>query len=207
MDYRIVEKGFKKENIEFFGSKFLIGNGYFGYRGTLEEFKKEQLVGCTLSEVYDDSGSGWREPINVANPLCTSLYYEKDEISALHTKIIEHEQTLDVEFGICERNTSFITKDNKKIQIASKRFASVENIHLLLMQYEINSDSDIDFVLKTKIDTDIWDINGPHFSKVERKIISIENKKSVIKNNNCSIENNNISYDELIKTSEFCKIS
>ena len=40
----ITEKGFQPDKVEFFGSKFLMGNGYLGYRGTLEEDTREQLA-------------------------------------------------------------------------------------------------------------------------------------------------------------------
>ena len=75
---RIVETGYQKEKTEFFGSKFCIGNGYYGYRGTLEEYTKDQLVACTLSEIFDDSGNGWREPVNVPNGLKCTLLCERN---------------------------------------------------------------------------------------------------------------------------------
>ena len=31
---------FEKEHIAFNGNKFLMGNGYFGVRGTMEEYNK-----------------------------------------------------------------------------------------------------------------------------------------------------------------------
>ena len=32
-----------KESIPFHGNKYLIGNGYLGVRGTMEEYKKENM--------------------------------------------------------------------------------------------------------------------------------------------------------------------
>ena len=41
MDFILTEKGFDKNNIPWNGNRFLTGNGYFGIRGTLEEYTKE----------------------------------------------------------------------------------------------------------------------------------------------------------------------
>ena len=58
MNWTVEEDGFKKENIEFFGSKFSVGNGYMGHRGTLEGYGKSQLVSLTLARLYNDAGRG-----------------------------------------------------------------------------------------------------------------------------------------------------
>ena len=43
MDWNITESNqLTPEDIDRQGNKFLIGNGYIGYRGTLEEFDKSQ---------------------------------------------------------------------------------------------------------------------------------------------------------------------
>ena len=59
-DWLIQENGFNPKRTEILGSKLLIANGYLGYRGTLEEYSKEQLVACTLSGIYDRHGDAWR---------------------------------------------------------------------------------------------------------------------------------------------------
>ncbi len=44
MDFILTETEFNKENIAWNGNRFLIGNGYFGIRGTLEEYTKKADV-------------------------------------------------------------------------------------------------------------------------------------------------------------------
>ncbi|WMJ22741.1 glycoside hydrolase family 65 protein [Paludicola sp. MB14-C6] len=167
MCWTVKENGFDKSKIEFFGSKFCIGNGYYGYRGCLEEYAKEQLVACTLSEVYDDNGSNWREPINIQNPLHTCIYYKNEPITVLNCDVKAHSQELDIKTGLHTRKTQFITKDKQTISLYSERFASIDNVHLLLMRYSVTADSDMEIILKTTIDMDIWDANGPHYSNVD----------------------------------------
>ena len=63
--------GFSVEDISHNGNKFLVGNGYFGIRGTLEEYTKENMCAINLAGVYDKAGEGWRESVNAPSPLYT----------------------------------------------------------------------------------------------------------------------------------------
>lgn len=42
-DLILSENIFDKSNITWNGNRFLVSNGYFGIRGTLEEYTKEHL--------------------------------------------------------------------------------------------------------------------------------------------------------------------
>ena len=76
MNAWVVETNTYDENlITHEGSKFLIGNGYFGIRGTLEEYTKEQF--CAITAIIDniifvafrgtdDTIVGWKEDFNLA---------------------------------------------------------------------------------------------------------------------------------------------
>lgn len=172
MNWCISESGFDKEKIEFLGSKLSVGNGYMGYRGTLQEYGPDQLVACTISEIFDDNGSGWREPINMPNGLYTVPKYNGNKLSVLETEIIDHKQELHIDAGRQCRETTFKTADGKHVTVAAEQFASLDNYHLLLMKYSIKSDSDIDVSLSTSIDNNIWNINGNHFA--QEKVMSTE---------------------------------
>lgn len=169
MDWCIKEEGFSEDKIEFFGNKMCIGNGYFGYRGTLEEYGKDQLVACTVSEVFDDNGSGWREPVNVPNGLYTYVTYQGSRMSVLETKVGSHVQELHIDLGMHRRKTEFLTEDGNRITVEAKRFASLADMHLLVMQYEVTGSADMEIELHTGIDEAIWNINGNHFRNTENK--------------------------------------
>lgn len=212
MNWIVEDKGFEKKNIEFFGSKYCIGNGYFGYRGTLEEFRKTQLVSCTLSEVFDDNGSGWREPVNMPNGLFTIVSYKGENLSVLTSEVLQHKQILELNGGIHKRETVFLIEDNKRIKVKAERFASITNVHMLVMKYEIEAEEDIEINLLTKIDEDIWDINGPHFNSREvrktREVSGIllvtkeEQKKVAIVQNIKLKEDKNIKVEEALENTD-----
>ncbi|RQD78113.1 MAG: hypothetical protein D5S01_01820, partial [Halanaerobium sp. MSAO_Bac5] len=44
-----------------YGSNLLCGNGYLAYRGTLEEWGKDQYKACIVSDTYDMADGKWRE--------------------------------------------------------------------------------------------------------------------------------------------------
>ena len=67
------------------GNVYQIANGYMGYRGTLDEFGPDELVGITLAGIFDRVGDAWREPVNAPNGGFTQVTLDGKEISALST--------------------------------------------------------------------------------------------------------------------------
>ena len=51
--FNLRKDGFDAKDIISFGNMFLIGDGHLGYRGTLEEYSKDQIVGLNVVGVYD----------------------------------------------------------------------------------------------------------------------------------------------------------
>ncbi len=55
------------------GNIYQIANGYMGYRGTLDEYGRGELVAVTLAGLFDGVGDAWREPVNAPNGGFTQL--------------------------------------------------------------------------------------------------------------------------------------
>ncbi len=162
MSWIIEEKGYRKENIELNGNKFLLGNGYMGYRGTLEEFEKGQLVACNLLGIYDKAGDKWREPVNAPNGFYTRLSCDGSQVGTLKSEPLEHLHCLDIKSGLHSRRSVFAGRDGNSIEIESERFLGLSDVHLMCMKYSIKAASKCSIVIETGIDGDVWDINGPH---------------------------------------------
>ncbi len=165
MSVLITEQGYNKENIIKNGNKFLIGNGYMGFRGTLEEYGKDELVACNLLGLYDQQGDLWREPVNAPNGFFVKTICDGEELSALSSKIAEHTQTLDICTALHNRNTVFVT-DNNEITVSAERFISKKQINLAVQKYSVTAKNDAKIEIVTGIDSDVWDINGPHLTNV-----------------------------------------
>ncbi len=135
------------------GNRFLLGNGYMGYRGTLEEADRDSLAGCLLNGVYDQVPGKWREPVNAPNGLFTRIE-GAGEIAACG-------QTLDLRHGRMRRHTEYGGGGNR-IVVATERFVSHADVHLICLEYTVCAARSGRLVIQTGIDPDVWDANGPH---------------------------------------------
>ena len=162
LSWRVEENAFDPDRIAMNGNKFMIGNGAIGYRGTLEEFAKEQLTASTVAGLYDKVGDGWREPINAPNGLYTRIVCDGEPLCVLHSEIAGHSQSLNLAEASFSRNTLYNAKSGGTVEIRSERFVSMEQLSLIAMKYEFRASTACDIVVETGIDGDVWDINGPH---------------------------------------------
>jgi len=157
---------FDPEDIELNGNRFLLGNGYMGYRGTLEEYAKKQRVGCVLAGVYDKVGDAWREPINAPNPLYTMISCDGEPLNVLSTSVKEHEQGLDFRVAVHRRSTKFATSGGNVVTVKSERFVDAADVHMIAMRCTFSVSQPGKIVVDTGIDGDVWDLNGPHLENI-----------------------------------------
>lgn len=161
MAWTVYEEGFNNNNIVGNGNKFITGNGYMGFRGTMEEYTKYELVACNISGLYDKQGDNWREPINAPNGFFTALTVEGKEIGLLQLEPAEHVQILDIKEGLHRRNTAWDTEWGK-VNVKAERFISLSEVHLMCLKYTAAVEKGCELIIKTGIDGAVWDINGPH---------------------------------------------
>lgn len=168
MNWNITETNqLTPEDVDRQGNKLLIGNGYIGYRGTLEEFNKEQKTATIVSGLYDRVGDQWREPVNLPNGCFVQVIYKGEKLHALTSKVVAHTQGIDMHSAVHSRETTFETSDGNCITIRSRRFASLARHHLLCMEYSISAERECEVEIRTGIDGDVWDINGPHLEEMK----------------------------------------
>ncbi len=163
MSWYIEDKRLPSPNsIDFIGNKFLIGNGYLGYRGTLDEYLSKQKTGVLIAGLYDQVPGKWREPVNAPNACFFCLEYMDRKIDVLKSKVKYHRQSLNIKHAIHKRETVFSLENNLEVIIKSKRFASINNPHLICLEYSFSANKNINIVCKTGILGTVWDLNGPH---------------------------------------------
>jgi Trehalose and maltose hydrolases (possible phosphorylases) len=147
------------------GNMYQIANGYMGYRGTLDEFGPEQAVGVTLAGIYDQVGDAWREPVNAPNGGYTQVSVDGVALSALESDVRSHRQTLHFREARFERETVFAV-NGKTLTLKSERFLSARTPHLGVIRFSVGCDHAADVVIRTGIDANIWDLNGPHLREI-----------------------------------------
>ena len=169
MRFTLNTNSFAPEDIADHGNRFLIGNGYLGVRGTLEEHTKGELAAVNLAGIYDQVGDGWREPLNAPNPFFTRLFCRGVPLALPGKSPQAHEQALDFRHGVMRRHTKW-NCDGIAACVESERFASLNNVHLLAMRYTVTVDANAALTLIAGIDSDVWDIHGPHYSSIETQV-------------------------------------
>jgi beta-phosphoglucomutase len=162
-DFVLTASGAGKDDAELNGSKFLLGNGYAGYRGTLEEYRKDSQVAVTVAGLYDQAGDAWREPVNAPNGFYTVLSAGGEALHAREHPPARHQQTLDMRRAVHGRDSVFQTSANE-IRVRSERFLSLDDVHLMAMKYQFTAARAERLVIRTGVDGEVWDINGPHLA-------------------------------------------
>ena len=168
-NFLVKETKFKAENIELSGSRYLVANGFMGYRGTLDEFTSKQLVALNIAGLFDKNApDAWRESVNAPNPLYTAVYVGKTELNATTLAPKKHTQTLDIKHGIHTRNTTFEV-DNVLYTVKSERFLSMANENICAVRFSVTANADTKVKIVTGVDTDVWDISGSHIDLTDSK--------------------------------------
>jgi len=164
-NWHVREEGYSAERIAALGNKFMTGNGYLGYRGTLEEYTKDQLAAVNLAGLYDRVGSKWREPVNAPNGLWTRLAADDGTpLTPESAPPVSHLQELALQSGVHRRETVYPLPgaDGASVAFETERFVSMDRRHMLALRGSIRTSADCRLILQTGIDGDVWDINGPH---------------------------------------------
>jgi kojibiose phosphorylase/nigerose phosphorylase len=165
ISWKLKENGFDSDKIANFGNKFLVGNGYMGVRGTLDEYDKSNLVAINLAGIYDQVGNSWREPLNAPNAFYAFLNVDGKDLKLPVTEAKDHFVELDYRHGVLKRSTTWAV-DKGDITLVSERFVSMKDVHLGAEKISITADFDAQISLTVGIDGDVWDINGPHYDEL-----------------------------------------
>lgn len=155
----ITTSSYAPSDIPDLGNRFLVGNGYMGVRGTLEEYGVQQLTAVNLAGIYDRFGDGWREPLNAPNPFFLQLYENGSLLALPDSTVTAHTQALNARQGIHHRDTTF----SSGTRLQAERFAHMEHVHMLCMKATVEAKAPGNYQLTCAIDGDVWDIHGPHY--------------------------------------------
>ena len=182
MNWILFDNGFSDENIDYFGNKYLTGNGYMGVRGSLEEYTADQRPAINLAGVYDQVPGKWRESVNAPNGLYVAVEVD-GEAYGLPTRLpAEHRQWLDLHHALHGRRTVWPLASGS-LTVESERFASMAEVNHLYLRYRLTASETTVVTLYGGIDTAIWDINGPHFSSV-----TMEEKQGILRVDGITVE-------------------
>lgn len=164
MKLNLIKKNYSYKDKESIANMFIIGNGHLGYKGTLEEETKDDKVTFNVIGIYDQYKDKWHESLNLFNPLFLEITINNEK---LHYKnSLSHKLTLNISEDVLERKTEF-----KDLILFTKRLISIDDDNLIEEKIVIEAKNDINFTIKSGIDYDVYDINGPHYKSITPKTI------------------------------------
>jgi kojibiose phosphorylase len=172
-DWNIKIEELKDEQLVHYGSNLLCGNGYLGYRGTLEEWGKDEYQACVITDTYDMADGKWRELSNSPNALFTEVKIGGEKLGDYPDEdLMTTELDFDYKYGVFKRNSR---AKNSTAEIVSERFASYDNLHLIANKYQLNNLEENKVEIRLGIKGDIWDLNGSHLENFSGEYDSEKN--------------------------------
>ncbi len=138
-------------------TRFSVGNGHIGYRGTLEEEKKTGLPCFSMVGFYDQYQDKWREPVAYPNPFTLALTYQGRKVAFQKTT-----QTLDLEKGVYYRQSV-----SANGILRTERFASRVREKLIAEKISFQAKKEGTYTFVFGMAEKVIDINGPHFKEMK----------------------------------------
>ncbi|MFW5729647.1 MAG: glycoside hydrolase family 65 protein, partial [Spirochaetota bacterium] len=165
--WEIREGRFEEELLVTNGSNYMTGNGYLGYRGTFPEWTKDQYVGCTVVDTYDNADGKWTELCTVPNGLYTSFAVDGETVTALGSNLDDYSRELNYRYGFHTRSMQWRSSADTHVTLTDERFAGYGNLHLIPSRHHFTVRSACTVRMTTGIDGWVWSLNGEHFAKYE----------------------------------------
>lgn len=156
----IEEKGYNCDRLSR-GDKLVIGNGTYGYRGTIEENTANECVALNACCFYDKKDDGWRESVNMPNPLYAVFRVNGTILSERYVK--NHYERLHLENGVFERETDYRI-GNLNVKLFTRRFFLQLRSDLLVSDIRLSCSEECNIEVLSGIDCDVWNLNGKHFT-------------------------------------------
>lgn len=148
-EWSIVEEGFDPKNVEASESLFSIGNGSMGQRANFEEkYSGKTFQGSYIGGIYypDKTRVGWwkngypeyfAKVLNAPNWIGINIQINKTTLDLNTCKVSNFRRELNMKEGWLSRSFDAILETGEEIQVATKRFISLEYNETGVIEYAI----------------------------------------------------------------------
>ncbi len=127
---------------------FAVTNGFIGVRGALEEdepsHERATLINGfheTWPIVYGEAAYGFAKTgqtiVPVPDPTTMKLYIDDEPFRMDHDRVKRSARTLDWRAGVVSREVEFETADGRALVLRTRRFASLEHRHVVVLDYQV----------------------------------------------------------------------
>ena len=150
-EWKIIEKGFHKEDNRITESLLSIGNGRTGQRANFEEkYTGDTLRGSYVAGVYypDKTRVGWwkngypeyfAKILNATNWIGINVSVDGEELDLNTVKIISFYRDLDMKSGLLTRHFVAELSSGKQIEVHSSRFLSIADQEIGAIRYSVKA--------------------------------------------------------------------
>ena len=149
-----------------------LGNGYLGMRSAFCEEIPEQTRLTLIAGLYDKQPREEEELIPLPDVTSLSIVAEGEKISPLHKNSSEYSRSLNVRNGLLTYQYRYSPKDKDgSLWVKHRRFASMAQKHLVMLETDIVSDGDFQLELISSVNARIT-VNGTqHTFEEERTVL------------------------------------
>lgn len=179
VSWRIEQEGFDAARERGVESLFTIGNGYLGVRGALDTPVPVAQGDLFVAGVYDrkqasrpysehefmDAGrdGAFSEIVSFPFPFRVEARLDGQRMSLAETQWRMHRRTLDMRAGVLRSSARYEPRPGLYVSVASRRCASLENVHLLLQEVTVCLENFSGMLeLDASIDERDLALNHPH---------------------------------------------
>ncbi len=118
-------------------TRLTVGNGYLCTRGSLIESRRGAWPATYVAGVFDQRDAAVVELVNSPDWLATRIDVAGRIVDVDSCTVLSHIQTLDLRGGILYRSTEFEDPVGRRTRLATIRFASIDNLHLVAARLQI----------------------------------------------------------------------
>lgn len=149
--WKIKEIGMNIEENSKMETIFSLSNGYFGTRGSFEEYCGNYHNDATyMNGFYDkepikygESAYGYakdrQKMIDIPNGKIIDLEIDGEIVDLQKSNIINHSRELDLQNGILKRNFIFETSTGKRVEVETERLVSMSKKELMIINYKVKA--------------------------------------------------------------------
>ncbi len=112
-------------------TRFTIGNGYLGTRGTFEEGYPGQQAATLIHGVFDAAPVVFTELANAPEWTAMSVWLDGERFSLAQGTVLAFERVLDMRRGLLRRRVHWRSPQGHEVVLHFERFASLHDVHLL----------------------------------------------------------------------------
>jgi len=150
-EWKIIEKGFHKEDNRVTESLLSIGNGRTGQRANFEEkYSGDSLQGSYVAGVYypDKTRVGWwkngypeyfAKILNATNWIGINVSVDGEGLDLNTAKIIKFYRDLDMKSGLLTRHFVAELSSGKQLEVHSRRFLSIADQEIGAIRYSVKA--------------------------------------------------------------------